>query len=343
VLGGQVVAEMNGGGVWTRGFVYLGSQLLAVQQGGVSWMHEDPITKSKRVTNSAGTVVSMIETDPWGAEVTNRSTNAAFQPRKFTSYDRDQNGTDEAMFRRYNRWQSRFDQPDPYDGSYNLSNPQSLNRYAYVQNDPVNLVDPTGLNEKMCRDSLTGEMFPCPDTDIVPISIWEPNWNDLPFLRDYPAIALFFPADGPTGEPPLIIPREPEKPESGPRPDPCVTSPYVNFGLSGGASLVGGNISLLASGRGFYLQLGGGVVGQTRIGAPPSGSRFSRFGLSPTIRASQSGITDGWGSTADFTYYARNYDSNGNLVSQEGGFVGLPGASVQSTYTFRVLNPNGCK
>jgi hypothetical protein len=49
------------------------------------------------------------------------------------------------MFRRYNRWWSRFDQPDPYGGSYNLSNPQSFNRYAYGQNDPVNYVDPTGL------------------------------------------------------------------------------------------------------------------------------------------------------------------------------------------------------
>jgi hypothetical protein len=49
------------------------------------------------------------------------------------------------MFRRYNRWWSRFDQPDPYDGSYVADNPQSFNRYAYVNNDPVNFTDPTGL------------------------------------------------------------------------------------------------------------------------------------------------------------------------------------------------------
>ena len=49
------------------------------------------------------------------------------------------------MFRRYNRWHSRFDQPDPYDGSYDLSNPQSFNRYAFVNGDPVNFVDPSGL------------------------------------------------------------------------------------------------------------------------------------------------------------------------------------------------------
>jgi hypothetical protein len=50
------------------------------------------------------------------------------------------------MHRRYNRWHARFDQPDPYDGSYDLTNPQSFNRYSYVQNDPVNFVDPTGLD-----------------------------------------------------------------------------------------------------------------------------------------------------------------------------------------------------
>ena len=126
VLGGQVVAEMNSSGGWTRGYVYPGSQLLAVQQAGVYWMHEDPVTKSKRVTNSAGVIVSTIELDPWGAD-TNRSSNAAFQPRKFTSYERDGNGSAEAMFRRSNRWHSRFDQPDPYDGNLDITTPNSYN------------------------------------------------------------------------------------------------------------------------------------------------------------------------------------------------------------------------
>jgi hypothetical protein len=68
--------------------------------------------------------------------------------------------------RRYNRWWSRFDQPDPWDGSYNLGDPQSFNRYAYVQNDPVNFVDPSGLNVEMggggwsCTVSWAAELLP---------------------------------------------------------------------------------------------------------------------------------------------------------------------------------------
>jgi RHS repeat-associated protein len=179
VLGGQVIAEMDGSGSWMRGYVYQGGTLLAVQAGGVNWVHEDPITKSKRVTDSLGIVVSTVELDPWGGD-TNRSSNAAFQPKKFTSYERDNNGSDEAMFRRYSRWHARFDQPDPYDGSYELTDPQSFNRYAYVQNDPVNFVDPSGLMPQQCYDA---NYLPikCPTTgyDVLRIDHSERSLSEL--------------------------------------------------------------------------------------------------------------------------------------------------------------------
>ena len=147
VLGGQPIAEVDGAsGGWWRGYVYdAGGALLALQQGGVEWTHSDPIVKGSRLTNQAGGVTTATELDPWGAEVSARSFNSVRQPQKYTSYIRDQNASDEAMHRRYNRWWSRFDQPDPYDGSYDLADPQSFNRYAYVLNDPVNNTDPSGL------------------------------------------------------------------------------------------------------------------------------------------------------------------------------------------------------
>ncbi|MDQ3803050.1 MAG: hypothetical protein M3416_04255 [Acidobacteriota bacterium] len=178
VLGGQVVAEVSWTGTawqWSRGYVYLGSQLLAVQSGGPKFVHEDPVTKSKRLTDLTGAVVSAIEMDPWGAD-TNRSSNAAFQPRRFTSYERDANGGEEAMFRRYHRGRAAFDQPDPYDGSYDFTDPQSFNRYSYVQNDPVNFVDPTGLLPMVCdgvwqTDPATGQPYCVPRQDFGGVTV----------------------------------------------------------------------------------------------------------------------------------------------------------------------------
>ena len=146
VLGGQVISELSSNGNFLRGYVYLNNQMLAVQKNNqVSWTHQDPVTKSQRVTDNNGTVTSTVDLDPWGGETT-RSSNQAFQPHRFTTYERDDNAGDEAMMRRYAGKWHRFQQPDPSNGSYGWTNPQSFNRFAYVQNDPVNFVDPTGLD-----------------------------------------------------------------------------------------------------------------------------------------------------------------------------------------------------
>jgi RHS repeat-associated protein len=158
MLGSAPVAEIDASGNWSRGYVYAGGDLLAVQQGGVYWSHEDDVTKSKRITDIYGNVVSTIELDPWGAD-TNRSTNSAFLPQNFTSYIRDANGGQDAMARRYSVG-GRFSQPDPYGGSYDFTDPQSLNRYAYTKNDPVNFRDPSGLMQAQCYDSY-GDPIKC--------------------------------------------------------------------------------------------------------------------------------------------------------------------------------------
>jgi len=167
VLGGQVICEINQSGGWERGYVYLGGQMIALQDGGVYWVHQDPVTKSQRLTNSAGTISSWVDLDPWGAE-TGRSSNQTLQPHRFTSYVRDGNGSDDAMMRRYEGKWRMFAQPDPYDGSYSLTDPQSFNRYSYTQNDPVNFVDPSGL-----------------DDDVIVINHREPYWNAANDFADF--------------------------------------------------------------------------------------------------------------------------------------------------------------
>jgi len=105
-------------------YVYLGGQMVAIQSGlAVSTVHQDPVTKSQRITNSSGNVISTVDLDPWGGE-TWRSSNATFQPHRYTTYERDSNGGDDAMHRRYQSYWNRFSQPDPSDGSYSPPTPR---------------------------------------------------------------------------------------------------------------------------------------------------------------------------------------------------------------------------
>lgn len=57
----------------------------------------------------------------------------------------DATGMSHTLWREYDDMRARWTAPDPYSGSMEPSSPQSFNRYNYVNNDPVNKVDPTGL------------------------------------------------------------------------------------------------------------------------------------------------------------------------------------------------------
>ena len=97
-------------------------------------------------TNSSGSNIGEQGHYPFGTSWYKNSTTTKWQ---FTSYERDsESGLDYAIFRHDSSRLGRFMQPDPLAGT--IANPQSLNRYAYVQNDPVNLIDPLGL-EGVCH------------------------------------------------------------------------------------------------------------------------------------------------------------------------------------------------
>jgi RHS repeat-associated protein len=68
--------------------------------------------------------------------------------KRFASYDRsDVTTLDYAVNRFYSSQQGRFTQVDPSEmDAASLSNPQTLNLYAYCGNDPINNIDPDGLS-----------------------------------------------------------------------------------------------------------------------------------------------------------------------------------------------------
>ena len=91
---------------------------------------------------------------PFGEEVSAgiglRSTSQAYGPGDTNRWsygltERDnRTGLDHTWFRKYESRSGRWTSPDPLSGT--IADPQSLNHYTYTQNDPVNFVDPSGLD-----------------------------------------------------------------------------------------------------------------------------------------------------------------------------------------------------
>ena len=95
------------------------------------------------LTDYGGWPVSSSTYYPFGPEPTQSSDNNHY---KFTGQERDtESGLDFFNARHYSITTGRFMSPDPYNGSFDLANPQSFNRYAYVGNNPLSFTDPSGL------------------------------------------------------------------------------------------------------------------------------------------------------------------------------------------------------
>src|SRR5262249_1114174 len=133
-----------------RAYVYAGTKLIAQQSydGQFYWLHRDHLGSGHKMTDTTGAVRYRSEFDPYGQTVLSwaASGDVNINGRRLTGYERDTaSGLDYANARMYDSSRGRFMHPDPIGlGASDKSNPQSLNLYSYVQNDPVNFVDPTG-------------------------------------------------------------------------------------------------------------------------------------------------------------------------------------------------------
>ena len=144
IFGGDMdIAEYNNGsapGSPSREFLYAGPDLLASISGTNTTYHHKDHLSVRLYTDVNGQVTGQQATYPFGESW--YSTLAADQ-FAFTTYQRDsESGNDYAMARYYINRFGRFSCADPLMG--NPVDPQSWNRYAYVRNDPINMIDPSG-------------------------------------------------------------------------------------------------------------------------------------------------------------------------------------------------------
>lgn len=157
---GQRVATQVGGSL-TNVMVYdIQGKLVAEYNpapatGGTQYIFNDHQGTPRAITNNQGTVIARHDYLPFGEDVLTNVGMRGSVPgyggteasrKKYAAMESDEaTGLSHTLWRKYDALSGRWTGPDPYGGSMSLADPQSFNRYTYVNNNPVNSVDPLGL------------------------------------------------------------------------------------------------------------------------------------------------------------------------------------------------------
>ncbi len=148
---GKVLEETDLSGNYQHDYIYALGMLLArveSQPGAYYAVLEQYITDplgSIRYVQGPNNTHAESDYYPFGGERVVSNTLTTPNNYKFTGLERDtETGLDHTLFRQYSSNLGRWLSPDPWGG--NIANPQSLNRYGYVLNNPTTLTDPLGLN-----------------------------------------------------------------------------------------------------------------------------------------------------------------------------------------------------
>lgn len=152
--GFNVISDADSSNTIKHDFIFFNDARIAyvsVSSGDSHYYLADHIGSPHVIANGDGSVVSW-EADyfPYGGEIPISNADNLSLLYLFTGYAYDsETGDYYADFREQSPALGRFFQGDPYDGSMSTGDPQSLNRYAYVGNDPINAGDPLGLQAGM--------------------------------------------------------------------------------------------------------------------------------------------------------------------------------------------------
>lgn len=160
--GGRLLAEYIGEPVPsldapTKEHIYGASGMLAtVEADKINYHTPDHLGTPRILTDGFGDVISRRDFYPFGDQIIdsvgNRASVFGYSSadsirQKFTGYERDdESGLDFAQARYFNSSLGRFMSVDPFRGSSRVGNPQTFNSYLYTLNNPINFVDPLGLN-----------------------------------------------------------------------------------------------------------------------------------------------------------------------------------------------------
>jgi RHS repeat-associated protein len=147
---GSKLATMNGSTL-QKGFLPLinGGEAVYTSGGLAYYRHPDHLGSSRFSSTPTRTLYSDTAYSAFGEPYAQAGTTDA----SFTGEDQDTTaGVYDFLYRKYDPGQSRWTSTDPAGlAAADKTSPQSWNRYAYVLNNPLRLVDPQGLDG--CEDS----------------------------------------------------------------------------------------------------------------------------------------------------------------------------------------------
>ena len=159
--GSEVLDESDASGNITDEYVYFGGKRIShrvVSTNALYFYGEDMLGTSRVIFTSAGVLCYDADFYPFGGE--RAYTNTCAQNYKFTGKERDSESNLDNFGARYNSSQmGRFMSPDPLGGK--LTDPQTLNKYSYVRNNPITLTDPTGLYTVNCTEGAEKDQKKC--------------------------------------------------------------------------------------------------------------------------------------------------------------------------------------
>ena len=157
--GGQRVGTQSGGAlinvlVYDAQGKLLAEYSSATVPGGTQYIFNDHQGSPRVITGNAGQVISRHDYLAFGEELGSVGMRVSTPGyggvdsarQKYAGMERNEaTNLSHTLWREYDSLSGRWTTPDPYGKSMMVANPQSFNRYAYVQNDPGNRTDPTGL------------------------------------------------------------------------------------------------------------------------------------------------------------------------------------------------------
>ena len=304
------------------------------------YRHSDWLGSARLTSSSARAYTSSVAYAPFGETYASYAPNGSADP-SFTGQNADTVSTDyDFLYREYSN-EGRWPSPDPAGrGVVNPSSPQSWNRYAYVLNNPLGLIDPFGLD---C-------VYLNVDDSISSISSGDCGANDEGFFKDGTVTGIVTNPDGSVfgvvvGDNNILQQVGLDMGPSSPSGNSWWPRFTLNLGLAVNwnvwgpfAGSVFAGLAIDSHGRvasywggGVGMAAGAGWSGGVQAAAS-NGNQVCALG-GPFVNVSGTG---GAVLAGTFDYFEGSGDAPGGLVQGGGGTVGVGGggaASVQVTRT----------